>query len=229
MNLGNCVFYCRESQKAYENLLNNHYDLFEKQLLSELNESDGNIIEFPFKMDSLKEFTCKQLTQKLKIDRGLDEFAMDVNVKFDDIAKVKEKVILINSKSNYGELTSELLMSKNYDKELISSNFNKVKSYLNVDEEILNKSLSEEDPWLDDYFNYVNQIVYLYYLNKLNEIDAYLVNLYFYNDENIFNSPSSVNEWKNKINEIEENLGFTYNHSYTDRILNLFFDYKKLV
>lgn len=64
--------------------------------------------------------------------------------------------------------------------------------------------------WTGTGYQYANRIAHLYFLRKINGIDAHLVFVYFANDSTIDN-PVSVNEWTGAIKLFDVMFGIRKN------------------
>ena len=70
-----------------------------------------------------------------------------------------------------------------------------------------------EAPWHTPFYQYANRLAHLYYLRGLNELDAYLVFLYFANATDV-PSPCSVERWQGAIQTVQRSLGLPGDHVY---------------
>lgn len=62
--------------------------------------------------------------------------------------------------------------------------------------------------WTGKLYQSANRYAHLYFLRVIAGIDAWLVNVYFVNDQHS-NSPTTVQEWKPAIREVQQQLGLT--------------------
>ena len=84
------------------------------------------------------------------------------------------QVILIEAKANVPELKSPGTKAKLLSKDLIQKSLLEVKQYLEI---------SKGVDWSSTYYQYTNRIAHLFYLREKCKIPAYLINIYFVNDQ----------------------------------------------
>ncbi|MYC36613.1 MAG: hypothetical protein F4X66_06825 [Chloroflexi bacterium] len=77
------------------------------------------------------------------------------------------------------------------------------------------------------YFQYANRLAHLYLLRVLNGLPAYLVMLYFLNDEEM-GGPSTVAEWENAITAETKALGIPRRHQLDSYIVPAFVDIRDI-
>jgi hypothetical protein len=59
---------------------------------------------------------------------------------------------------------------------------------------------------VDTYYQYTNRIAHLYYLRVLNNINTYLIFVYFLNDTSV-NGPKTIDEWIYEISKLHKIIG----------------------
>ena len=77
------------------------------------------------------------------------------------------------------------------------------------------------------YYQYANRLAHLYLLRVLNELPAYLVLIYFLNDEER-GGPAKVSEWKDAIAQEMAELGIPENHPLDKYIISAFIDVRDI-
>jgi hypothetical protein len=82
-------------------------------------------------------------------------------------------------------------------------------------------------PWSDVFYQYANRLAHLYLLHELNEVDAYLVFLYFMNDEEM-DGPETIREWTAAKKILESALRSNKKHMLSKRVLDVFIDVNEL-
>jgi hypothetical protein len=137
---------------------------------------------------------------------------------WDALGKYNDTVFILEAKANIPELKSRPTGASNDSKILIENSLNDVKKYLNI-----NNSFD----WTDTYYQYTNRIAHLYYLRVLNDINAYLIFLYFINDTSV-NGPKTIEEWKYEINKLHETIGLEENNKLSKYIIDIFINYNDL-
>ncbi len=81
-------------------------------------------------------------------------------------------------------------------------------------------------PWESPFYQYSNRLAHLYFLHKLNGLDAYLVFLYFADAPDVPN-PSSESEWRGSARLVEKCLGLG-RHPYRDRLGTLIWSVEEM-
>ncbi len=74
----------------------------------------------------------------------------------------------------------------------------------------------EHSTWEQPFYQYANRLAHLYFLNRLNSVDAYLLFLYFADAPDV-PSPCSVAEWRGAERLTQKCLGLG-NHPFRHRI-----------
>jgi hypothetical protein len=75
---------------------------------------------------------------------------------------------------------------------------------------------TEEAPWDAPFYQYANRLAHLYFLVEKNELDAYLLFLYFANAPDVPN-PCSIEQWEGAKRIIEKCLGLG-KHRFSKRV-----------
>lgn len=78
---------------------------------------------------------------------------------------------------------------------------------------------SGDAPWDSPFYQYANRLAHLYFLHRLNRLDAYLVFLYFADAPDV-PRPCSVAEWRGAVRLVEKCLGLGA-HPYRDRVATI--------
>ena len=86
--------------------------------------------------------------------------------------------------------------------------------------------------WTRSFYQYANRLAHLYLLHVLNDVNAYLVNVYFLKDEDMRESgtivPQAIEEWESAILAEEMALGLPPQHPLSSRVLSIFIDVEKI-
>lgn len=77
--------------------------------------------------------------------------------------------------------------------------------------------------WEAPFYQYANRLAHLHFLVAKNEIDAFLVFLYFANAPDV-PSPCTAKEWEGACRLTEKCLGLGSSHTYSDRIATIMID-----
>ncbi len=75
---------------------------------------------------------------------------------------------------------------------------------------------NEDAPWESPFYQYANRLAHLYFLHKMNGLDAYLLFLYFADAPDV-PKPCTVSEWQGSVRLVEKCLGLG-KHSYRNRL-----------
>ena len=82
--------------------------------------------------------------------------------------------------------------------------------------------------WTSGVYQYANRLAHLYLLSRLNGLDAYLVLVYFLNDQEMASVdtfvPTTPQEWKSVIAYQNRIMGIRQRHPLSDRIVHVFID-----
>jgi hypothetical protein len=126
-------------------------------------------------------------------------------------------VFLIEAKAHIAELDSS--ESGAYPKSLqqIAKSLNATRTFLKANPSV---------DWTRTFYQYTNRLAYLYLLRELNQIDAYLLNIYFVNEARL-KGPSTIEEWKGALALLKIHLGITRT-KLTPFIKDLFIDVNEL-
>jgi hypothetical protein len=188
----------------------------------ELNKHFGNKIDVkwvsPLKDDNFSEYRDNDflniLGLKNDIKIPLSEFWPKRGPQWDALGKYNDIVFIVEAKANIPELKSPETKASFDSKILIKKSLDDVKKYLNI-----NNSTN----WMGTYYQYTNRIAHLYFLRVLNNVNAYLVFIYFTNDTSV-NGPKTIEEWKHEINELHRIIGLESNNVLSKYIIDVFID-----
>jgi hypothetical protein len=176
----------------------------------------------PLKIDGYSEYRDEDFLDILGIrsiiKTPLHEFWPKNGPQWDALGKYANTIFIVEAKANIPELKSPGTKASNNSKELIEKSLNSVKKYLNVDNSVY---------WMGTYYQYINRIAHLYYLRLLNKIDAYLIFIYFVND-NTINGPKTIDEWKCEIKELHKKIGLKEDNILSKYILNIYINYNNI-
>ena len=77
--------------------------------------------------------------------------------------------------------------------------------------------------WTGTFYQYANRLAHLYLLAELNQIDAWLVFVYFMGDADV-DGPESEAEWKAALTVMHGALGLPKRHALSKRIVEVYVD-----
>ena len=131
--------------------------------------------------------------------RDLREFWPRFGPQWDGLAVTdKGQIILVEAKAHIPEMVTAPAQARGESaRQKIQESLGLVKSFVN--------SKSPAD-WSTSFYQYANRLAHLYWMRELNGHDAYLVNLFFINDDEM-NGPKSAVEWQAAIRLQESFLG----------------------
>ena len=127
------------------------------------------------------------------------------------------KVLLVEAKSHILEMLSPGTGAGEKSVQKIKESLDRTKAFLN--------SKSDRD-WLSTFYQYTNRLAHLYLLRELNHIPAYLIFVYFVNDDEM-NGPKSIDEWRGAISLMKTYLGIA-RHRLHKSVAEVFIDVKGL-
>lgn len=177
----------------------------------------------PLESDSYAEYSDETFLHRLEIrlyKTPLGKFWPPRGPQWDALGwAYPGKILIAEAKSRINELRSSGTASTGKSAQLIRRSLDETKKYMGVDSSI---------EWATSrYYQYANRLAHLYLLRVLNELPAYLITLYFLNDEEM-NGPSEISEWKSAIAEEEEALGIPPRHHLDRYIIPVFVDVRDI-
>jgi len=195
------------SLKWTQKLINDKPHLLNSEITNVFNLKDPEEIEWvsPLRDDEYAEYRdgafLKQLCITLR-KTPLKEFWPRWGPQWDALGRTSSgKVILVEAKAHVEELLSQPARATGKSLRKIRSALAKTKRYVN--------SKSEAD-WSSYFYQYTNRLAHLYLLRVLNNIPAFLVFVYFLNDE-AMQGPSTEAEWRAAIKLTHKYLGIKRN------------------
>ena len=211
------------SQKWIQKLVSEKPDLLNSLIRAQLNLPDTDKITWlsPLAEDGYAEYQDQAFLDLLGIKLpkvSLSDFWPSRGPVWDGLGKSKTgKVFLVEAKSHISEVLSPKTGAGAESLRKIKGSLNETKAYLN--------SQSEHD-WSSTFYQYTNRLAHLYLLRVLNRVPAYLVFVYFLND-NEMNGPKSIGEWSGALKLLHSFLG-TGRHKLSKYVTDLFIDVKML-
>lgn len=172
----------------------------------------------PLKEDEMAEYRDQDFLERLRIaDRityPLDRFWPKKGPQWDALGIACGNMpILVEAKANIPEIVSDPTGAKDSSSlQMIQSAMNQIRSYLHV---------TSRADWTQTFYQYTNRICHLYYLDQLNRIPAYMVNVYFIDDRSV-NGPNTEEEWRGAITVVKEYLGINKHHKLSKQMIDIF-------
>ena len=195
------------SLKWTQKLINEKPHLLNTGLRSVFDFKDAEEIEWvsPLKDDEYAEYRDGAFLKRLGIslDKGpLKAFWPNQGPQWDALGRTNSgKILLVEAKAHVEELLSPPTRATGKSLRKIQTALAETKTYVN--------SKSEAD-WFSYFYQYTNRLTHLYLLRALNDIPAFLVFIYFLNDE-VMQGPSTEAEWRAAIKLTHKYLGIKRN------------------
>lgn len=213
------------SQKWLQALVNDHRDLADRGLAEALRLSADEIVQWrsPLRDDDYAEYSDGEAFARIGVqfdNTPLAQFWPPNGPCWDALAVAGQspgKPILVEAKSHLCELCSAKCGAQGESLLRINASLNKTKAFLG--------STTRVD-WSKSYYQYANRLAHLYLLRELNGLDAYLVFIYFRNDDEM-GGPKTRAEWETVIELAERSLG-VHRHRLSDYARSIFIDVNDL-
>ena len=211
------------SQKWLQRLVNDSPRIINSPLQQRLKipTSDNIIWLSPLVNDEYAEYRDNSFLDRLNIvlpTKQLKDFWPRGGPVWDGLAKSDSgKIFLVEAKAHIPEAVSSGTGAGPESLKLIRQSLAETKKYL--------RSKSPND-WSSTFYQYTNRLAHLYLLRVLNDIPAYLVFIYFLNDQKM-NGPSSIPEWRGAIELLHAYLGIKETR-LPDYIIDVFVDVREI-
>lgn len=195
------------SLKWTQKLINEKPDLLNSRIRSVFGIGKSEEIEWesPRKDDKYAEYRDGAFLRRLDIKLNktpLRDFWPNHGPQWDALGRTNSgKIFLIEAKAHVEELLSQPSRATGKSLRKIRSALAETKRYVN--------SKSKAD-WSSYFYQYTNRVAHLYLLRVLNNIPAFLVFVYFLNDE-AMQGPSTEAEWRAAIKLTHKYLGIKRN------------------
>lgn len=212
------------SQKWIQKLVNEKPDLLNSPIRTQLDLPDTEKITWlsPIADDDYAEYQDEAFLDLLGIKLpkvSLSDFWPSRGPVWDGLGKSEtEKVFLVEAKSHISEVLSPKTGARVTSLRKIKKSLDETKTFLH--------SNSEHD-WASTFYQYTNRLAHLYLLRELNDVSAYLIFVYFLNDEDM-NGPKSIDEWHGAIKLLHSFLGVG-RHRLSEFTADIFIDVRMLI
>jgi len=207
------------SQKWIQKFVNEKSDLLNSLIRTQLDLPDTDKITWhsPIAEDVFAEYRDQAFLDLLDIKlpkASIADFWPQRGPCWDALGKSDTRdIFLVEAKSHVPEMLSPGTGAGAQSLRKIIGSLNETKAYLN--------SQSEHD-WSSTFYQYTNRLAHLYLLRVLNRVPAYLVFVYFLND-NEMNGPKSIGEWSGALKLLHSFLGIG-RHKLSNYIADIFID-----
>ena len=172
----------------------------------------------PLREDELAEYRDEEFLDRLGIElvrRPLKTFWPRRGPQWDALARSDSgHAFLLECKAHIGELVSPGTRASSKSRILIDRSLKEVESFLR------RRPLMG---WSNILYQYTNRLAHLYLLRQLNDVQAYLVFVYFFGDREM-GGPSTADEWKAAIQVVKAILGLGETHKLSKYMLDVFID-----
>ncbi len=213
----------RGSLKWIQRLVNSRPDLISDRIVVDAKLETNDQIRWlsPLASDDYAEYRDSAFLERLNItvdQRPLQQYWPRRGPQWDALGKITSgKVLIVEAKAHVGELVSAGTQSSGKSRDLIVASLEEAKSFLRV---------PARADWTGPFYQYANRLAHLYLLRTLNAVDAYLVFVYFLNDEEM-NGPRSIREWQAAVKTLEASLGLR-RHPLSRYVIDVFVDVAEL-
>lgn len=173
----------------------------------------------PLKNDEYAEYRDNDFLNILDLNQygdALRNFWPKGGPQWDALGKTNNKYFLMEAKANIPELISVSKAKSIKSKNLITKSLQKTQTYLNCTP-LIN--------WESGLYQHANRIAHLYFFRNSCKIDAYMIFIYFLNDDT--HIPTSRNEWEGTIQLQKLLLGLT-RHKLQRYVADIFIDVNEL-
>lgn len=176
----------------------------------------------PLKDDDYAEYRDKAFVDILKLDLkkvALEDFWPSRGACWDGLGKTDDgRIFLVEAKAHIREILTPPTGAKN------ARSLGLIKESLEATRMFVHAKGRHD--WSMTFYQYTNRLAHLYFLRELNDIPAYLVFVYFVND-NEMDGPNSEEEWQGAIKLVHSYLGVRRNR-LSRYIIELFIDVQQL-
>lgn len=211
------------SQKWIQRVVNQKPALLNTEIRNQLALSDGEPITWlsPRAEDAYAEYRDEAFLNLLGLKlskKPLADFWPTRGPQWDALGKSQSgKVFLVEAKSHIPEMVSPKTGAGAESLEKIKESLDKTKRFLNS---------KSEHGWSSTFYQYTNRLAHLYLLRELNDLPAYLIFIYFVNDEEM-KGPKSIDEWVGAIKLLRSFFGIG-RHKLSKYIADLFIDVRRI-
>lgn len=191
------------SESWLRKLVNENAEILNDYLINNQIISRDDSIEWlsPILNDEFAEYYDEEFIDRLGIDKNkllipLNDFWPKSGPRWDGLGKTNTgKYFLIEAKAHIDEAvdyssgaTSEISI------DLIKNSIEKAKGFY---------SDNKKAYWQMPFYQYANRLAHLYYLKELNNINAFVIFIYFCNAPDV-DSPANSDEWNGHIRTVEK-------------------------
>ncbi|MEX2048509.1 MAG: hypothetical protein WEB90_02930 [Gemmatimonadota bacterium] len=210
----------RGSLKWIQHLVNDRADEFGVAVA----EASGGQISTPIswrsplRSDHFAEYRDNDFLERVGVDltrRSLQKFWPRGGPQWDALGvTARGEPILVEAKANIPEVISPRTGASEPSRDLIRKSLAETAAFLGADSTC---------DWTGTFYQYTNRLAHLYLLHELNEIDTWLLFVYFVGDSDV-HGPDTVAEWKAALEVLYGALGLNRRHPLLRRRVDVFVD-----
>ena len=206
------------SQKWIQILVNQKQGFLNQQIRTSLSIPVNEVINWlsPLAEFNYAEYKDQEFLNALEIEPvkiKLCDFWPRSGPRWDALAKSSSgKLFLVEAKSHITELISDFKGTNQNSIDKIEKSLRATKRRFGV---------RERYDWTKTFYQYANRLAHIHFL-KENDFDAWLVNVYFWNDDEM-DGPKSIDEWNGAIRLMHRCLGLR-EHLLSKSVVDLFID-----
>jgi len=205
------------SQKWLQKLINEKPRYLDSEIMKELKLPKEEISwRSPLKEDDYAEYQDQAFLDRLGVKLefvSLSDFWPKGGPQWDALGRSSSgRLFLVEAKSHISELISTLQAKDGNSKRKICKSLDDTRRYMNS---------SSKTDWSQGFYQYTNRLAHHYLLRK-NQLPAYLVFVYFINDD-AMKGPATVHEWMGALKVVHSYLGIG-RHKLRKFIADVFID-----
>ena len=195
------------SLKWIQRLINHYPELLNEEIRTKLSLPKSHHIEWlsPLASDDYAEYRDQDFLNLLDVTTPktqLKDFWPRGGPQWDALGKAEDgSVFSVEAKSHIPEILSHLGAKSLVSREMIHESLNRTKKYLNV---------GGQHDWTSPFYQYANRIAHLYFLREMNAVPAFVIFVYFINDDTM-SGPKSREQWLGAIQLVKSYLGIGRN------------------
>jgi hypothetical protein len=210
------------SLRAVQQLVNDNKEMLTHQLSIKISSLKDDEVDWlsPLKENNYAEYSDDDFINLLDLNLSfpLDRFWPKKGPQWDALGKSKKgAVFLIEAKANIPEVVSSPTGAGKASRLIIDKALIETKIFLDIKNDM---------DWSGKFYQYTNRLAHLYFLRELNNIPAWLINIYFINDKTV-NGPKTKEEWRSAVLVMKKYLGVG-RHKLSKYMIDLFIDVEEL-
>ncbi len=211
------------SQWWLQELINNKPSILDKYIYSSIPQ-DIVKIEWlsPLAIDNYSEYRDTSFLERLgltKLNTMLKHFWPQRGPQWDALGREVDTgtYFLVEAKANVPELFSDCRAKNPSSIELIDKSLSTTREWLNCECNL---------DWKKGFYQYANRLAHLYFLRKIGKINAYLIFLYFVNDNTHIHT--ELNAWKAALYVQKRVMGLSHDYS-KNGVVEIFLDINEII